>query len=121
VKLTAEKDLGLSVSGTISGGDFTIVLVLVVILATLFFSYGLVKLCLFVIRRDRARQDQTDSPLDVPGHGYAVPTEPIRVVLARDEEVAGIESEMSKVTPPAYGVWRESVVSRGIPTRYGRD
>jgi hypothetical protein len=45
-----------------------------------------------------------------PG-GYAIPRQPIRVVLARDEEAAGIESEATKMNPPAYGLWRESVVS----------
>lgn len=44
-----------------------------------------------------------------PG-GYAIPRQPIRVVLARDEEAAGIESETVKINPPAYGLWRESVV-----------
>jgi hypothetical protein len=44
-----------------------------------------------------------------PG-GYAIPAEPIPVVLARDEEAAGIESATTKTGPPAYGVWRESVV-----------
>lgn len=43
--------------------------------------------------------------------GYAIPRVPIRVVLARDEEAAGIESETTKLRPPAYGLWRESVVS----------
>ncbi|KEZ38727.1 hypothetical protein SAPIO_CDS10754 [Scedosporium apiospermum] len=41
--------------------------------------------------------------------GYAIPRVPIRVVLARDEEAAGIESETTKLRPPAYGLWRESV------------
>lgn len=44
-----------------------------------------------------------------PG-GYANPPVPIRVALARDEEAAGIESEATKMPPPAYGLWRESVV-----------
>jgi len=44
-----------------------------------------------------------------PG-GYANPRNPIRVTLARDEEAAGIESEATKFPPPAYGLWRESVV-----------
>lgn len=44
-----------------------------------------------------------------PG-GYAIPRRPIRVVLARDEEAAGIESDATKANPPAYGLWRESVV-----------
>lgn len=49
-----------------------------------------------------------------PG-GYAIPRQPIRVVLARDEEAVGLESETTKINPPAYGLWRESVVS--IQTR----
>lgn len=31
--------------------------------------------------------------------------------MARDEEAAGIESDATKMEPPAYGLWRESVVS----------
>lgn len=42
--------------------------------------------------------------------GYAIPREPIRVVLASDEEAVGIESAATKLSPPAYGLWRESVV-----------
>ena len=45
-----------------------------------------------------------------PG-GFANPPRPIPVALARDEEAAGIESEATKFPPPAYGLWRESVVS----------
>lgn len=44
-----------------------------------------------------------------PG-GFANPLRPIPVALARDEEAAGIESEATKFPPPAYGLWRESVV-----------
>jgi len=43
-----------------------------------------------------------------PG-GYANPVVPIRVAFARDAEAAGIESEATKMPPPAYGLWRESV------------
>ncbi len=44
-----------------------------------------------------------------PG-GYANPSTPIPVALARDEEAVGIKSEATKMPPPAYGLWRESVV-----------
>ena len=53
--------------------------------------------------------EQQLPPMVGPG-GYANPTTPIRVALARDEEAAGIESEATKFPPPAYGLWRESVV-----------
>lgn len=59
--------------------------------------------------RRRARLQQHGNMYG-PG-GYAVPRQPIRVVLARDEEAAGIESAETKMNPPAYGLWRESVVS----------
>lgn len=41
--------------------------------------------------------------------GFANPPQPIRVQLARDEEAVLGVSEMAKVQPPAYGLWRESV------------
>lgn len=104
-------DLGLSVTGNVGMSDFTIVLILIVILATLFFAYGLVRLCMVVLRGDRKTSGRTQLAQDtVMGH-YAVPNEPIRVTLARDEEAMGADSETSKTTPPAYGLWRESVVS----------
>lgn len=95
-------------------GDFSIVLILVVILATLFFAYGLVRLCMIVVRGDRRRNGRTQLAPDTIMGQYAVPNEPIRVTLARDEEAAGADSEAAKLTPPAYGLWRESVV-RVIP------
>lgn len=92
-------------------GEFIIVLILIVVLVAIFFCYGLIKMCMLLIEKDRAKRNQAQSPLDAPDDDYAIPNEPIRVVLARDEEEAGIASEISKVTPPAYGIWRESVVS----------
>ncbi|KAJ2974617.1 hypothetical protein NUW58_g8603 [Xylaria curta] len=62
--------------------------------------------------RPRNRPGASENNVEVYkyGHpGYAIPAEPIRVVLARDEEAAGIESETTKLNPPAYGLWRESV------------
>ncbi len=48
--------------------------------------------------------------------GYAVPRRPIRVLLARDEEAAGIESEATKIQPPAYGTLaRERCMSSPPP------
>ena len=103
-------DLALSVTNQVDIGDITIVLILIVILATLFFAYSLIKLFLLVIRKDRDRNNRMINPWDGTSNDYAVPSQPIRVVLARDEEAAGVESEASKSTPPAYGVWRQSVV-----------
>lgn len=73
---------------------------------------------LLVRPRNRLGTSSNDVEGNKYGHsGYAIPRQPIRVVLARDEEAAGIESEATKLQPPAYGLWRESVVSF-IPARY---
>lgn len=98
-------------SNMIELGGFTIVFVLIVVLTTLFFCYGLMKICLIAVRKDRQARLREEQRLE---EGYAVPVEPIRVILARDEEAAGLDDEVSKVTPPAYGIWRESVVSLGM-------
>ena len=72
---------------------------------------------MLVTRPKRDDEDRPPSPL--PGvmafAGFSLPRRPIRVVLARDEEAAGIKSETTKIRPPPYGVWRESVVSRRAP------
>lgn len=51
--------------------------------------------------------------------GYMDPARPIPVVLARDEEVAmeGDEDAVKdglRLPPPAYGLWRGSVVSLAV-------
>ena len=98
-------------SNNINMGEFIIVLILIVVLVAVFFCYGLITMCLLVYEKARAQRHQAHDVENAPGDDYAIPNEPIRVVLARDEEAAGIASETSKVTPPAYGLWRESVVS----------
>ncbi|KAH6649177.1 hypothetical protein BKA67DRAFT_662091 [Truncatella angustata] len=102
--------LALSVTKNINNSEFTILLILVILFATIVFCHGLIRLCMIVMRpkspddEERARLPEMMGP-----GGYAVPKRPIRVLLARDEEAAGLESETTKVHPPAYGLWRESV------------
>lgn len=55
-------------------------------------------------------QISQDLPSMIGPGGFANPPMPIRVALARDEEAAGIENDATKLPPPAYGLWRESVV-----------
>lgn len=88
-------------------------IILIILFATIFFAQGLIRLCFLVFRPRPSAEQQRRNMLPRmygPG-GYAIPRQPIRVVLARDEEAAGIESETTKMKPPAYGLWRESVVS----------
>lgn len=104
-------DLALSITKNINSNEFTILLILVILFATIFFCHGLVRICMLIVRptseedEERARLPQ----LMEPG-GFAVPRRPIHVILARDEEVAGVENDANKLEPPAYGLWRESVV-----------
>jgi hypothetical protein len=66
---------------------------------------------MLVVRPRREDASRSRLPQMIAPGGYAVPSQPIRIVLARDEEAAGIESETTRLKPPAYGLWRESVVS----------
>ncbi|KAK1971425.1 hypothetical protein LY78DRAFT_699287 [Colletotrichum sublineola] len=101
--------LGLSLTQNIRSGEFTVLLILIILFVTVFFCHGLIRLCMIIFR---LRPDDDPRPpmpqLLAPG-GYAVPREPIRVVLARDEEEQGEVSEALLAKPPAYGLWRESV------------
>lgn len=87
-------------------------LILVILFATILFFHGLIRLYLLVIRKQREAAIRANRPPRYRGHTrYAVPPHPIHVVLARDEEVVGMETEATKAEPPAYGLWRETVVS----------
>lgn len=116
-------DLSLTLTKNITSSEFTILLILIILFITIFFCHSLIKLCMLVIKsRNGTLQSSNSSSREggvvrpemiqqiAPGSGYAIPREPIRVVLARDEEAVGIESEATKLGPPAYGLWRESVV-----------
>lgn len=98
----------------VNKGELTIMLIVVILMATVFFCYSLMQLCILVVRGDRTRAHYGAAQLG-PG-GYVVPSQPIRVVMAQDEEAAGAEHVAAKITPPAYGLWRESVVSAYLPT-----
>ncbi|KAJ3482620.1 hypothetical protein NLG97_g7522 [Lecanicillium saksenae] len=105
--------LGLSLSQHIETNELTILLLLIIVISTLFFCYNIVRLCIAVVRGDKSptvpRGRQPMNPADILKTGYAMPRRPIRVVLAQDEEAAGREDVTNKLTPPAYGFWRESV------------
>ena len=114
-------DLSLSLTKNVTSNEFTILLILIILFATIFFCHALIRLCMLIVKARKDDQAVANGQLHPemvgPGPGgYAVPREPIPVVLARDEEAAGIESEATKTGPPAYGVWRESVVRTRPPS-----
>ncbi|KAK0744714.1 hypothetical protein B0T21DRAFT_280558 [Apiosordaria backusii] len=122
--------LSLTLTKNITASEFTILLILIILFITIFFCHSLIKLCMLVVKSRNGTLSSSSSSSTGSGSqravvpemmqhapgGYAVPREPIRVVLARDEEAVGIESEATKFGPPAYGLWRESV--RVDPDRF---
>lgn len=93
-------------------------MILVVVLGAIVFCHSVVRLIMLAFKGGRSKRGDLESGqahhgLDIhaPAGPYAIPPTPIRVVLARDEEAAGIPSDAAVSKPPEYGQWRESVVS----------
>ncbi|KAI4165980.1 MAG: hypothetical protein LQ342_000411 [Letrouitia transgressa] len=69
-----------------------------------------------VCTQNRSRSQIERVPSQENEEGFARPRAPIRVILARDEELGFHDDETSGATretvqhpPPAYGLWRSSV------------
>ncbi|PNY25375.1 Uncharacterized protein TCAP_04694 [Tolypocladium capitatum] len=101
--------LGLTLTNNIRQGELTTMIILIILAAAAVFCYSVIRLCLLVFRPDRSYRRRPSTPDMLGQGGYVVPPKPIPVVLARDEEAAGIEDGAAKLEPPAYGLWRESV------------
>ncbi|KAF4970006.1 hypothetical protein FZEAL_10125 [Fusarium zealandicum] len=102
--------LSLTMTNRVNTREMSIMLILVILFAAVFFFHGLIRLCLLVTKENREAAIRANRPPRYRGpRRYAMPPHPIPVVLARDEEAAGLESEASKCQPPAYGRWRETV------------
>lgn len=87
-------------------------LIMFVFVLAIFLLHSVVRLLIVLIRGPPDHSDRP--PSRVGPMGYATPSRPIRVVLARDEELAQDTANAgNKVAPPppAYGLWRSSVVS----------
>ena len=112
-------DLALAISNSGSGETFHAILIMLILILTIIFCHYLIRLCMLALR-----------PKGVGGSGELVdqsragaiarPCEPIRVILARDEELGlhegnQVVEEDKEIAvpppPPAYGLWRCSVVS----------
>ncbi|KAI1372557.1 hypothetical protein F4677DRAFT_462883 [Hypoxylon crocopeplum] len=102
--------LALSITKNINSNEFTVLLILVILFATIFFCHGLIRICMLIIKPPSDDDEERASlPQMMEPGGFAVPRRPIHVILARDEEVAGNTDTTNKLQPPAYGLWRESV------------
>ncbi len=103
-------DLALALSNKVQSQEFHVFLILIILATTIFFCHALIRLCLISVRPPHENNGRRDITAMVGPGGYANPPEPIAVALARDEEAVGVQSEATKYPPPAYGLWRESVV-----------
>lgn len=101
--------LALALSNRNESEEFHVLLILIILTTTIFFCHALIRLCMMIINPPNDDDPPRNLPQMIGPGGYANPPVPIRVALARDEEAAGIESEATKMPPPAYGLWRESV------------
>ncbi|KAI1104348.1 hypothetical protein F4804DRAFT_192425 [Jackrogersella minutella] len=102
--------LALSITKNINTNEFTVLLILVILFATIFFCHGLIRICMLIVKPPNEDDEERRAmPRQLEPGGYAIPQRPIHVILARDEEVAGIDETADKLQPPAYGLWRESV------------
>lgn len=108
--------LALALTNRNESQEFHVLLILIILITTIFFCHSLIRLCMMILHppSDGDLERQNLPAMVGPG-GYANPVQPIRVALARDEEAAGIESPATKLPPPAYGLWRESVVCNLAP------
>lgn len=124
-------DLALALSQRILTLGIHVLFILAILAITIVFCHSLIRLFMLAIRflpRSKRNNDRGRNAADF------APEQPIRVHLARDEEIAiggtgGIEdaqsgrSEMTeketsvlpRAPPPAYGLWRSSVVSTVTP------
>ncbi|KAF2458317.1 hypothetical protein BDY21DRAFT_284273, partial [Lineolata rhizophorae] len=107
------------------GQELHVLFILVILCTTIIFCHSLIRLCMLAIRPQSALADEENQQPRIPSmtgpEGFH-PIRPIRVHLARDEEIANGEDDEGAARegaetaekglmapPPAYGLWRSSV------------
>ncbi|KAF1943526.1 hypothetical protein EJ02DRAFT_343065 [Clathrospora elynae] len=103
------------------GQEIHILFILVLLTITIFFCHSLIRLCMLMLHPPR-QEHRPSVPAMIGPDGFQ-PIVPIRVHLARDEEVEVAEEvvendmdidiedaeKLPPPPPPAYGLWRSSV------------
>ncbi|CAI6339716.1 unnamed protein product [Periconia digitata] len=121
--------LALALSRSDIGQEFHVLFIMIVLATTIFFCHSLIRLCMLLMHPP---SDELPYIPSMTGPEGFHPTQPIRVHLARDEDISSFdeERELSSPThspttsspsrgeikekpvalpPPAYGLWRSSV------------
>ena len=111
-------DIALAISKSAAGESFHAILIMLILLLTIVFCHYLIRL-LMLAMLSKHRSPSGDLVDQSRAGAIARPREPIRVILARDEELGLHDNNMVEEDkeiaipppPPAYGLWRCSVVS----------
>lgn len=112
-------DLGVALTEKSLSQPVHVIFILVILLITVFFCHSLIRLCMHLLRPSSAARSRSRIPSISSRDGFN-PNEPIRVHVVTDEEIAGADDEECRMVrdskglvapPPAYGLWRSSVVS----------
>ncbi|KAK7186845.1 hypothetical protein DPSP01_007031 [Paraphaeosphaeria sporulosa] len=111
------------------GQEVHVLFIMIVLGTTIFFCHSLIRLCMLILHPPVEDPDRPSIPNMSAPEGF-VPVRPIRVHLARDEELADAYASSDdeeagderrdreatadaekgpKLPPPAYGLWRSSV------------
>lgn len=91
---------------------------MLILIVTIIFCHYLIRLCMLVVR-PKGLNSSGELVEQSRAGVVARPREPIRIILARDEELGLYQNNMVEEDkdiavpppPPAYGLWRCSVVS----------
>lgn len=112
--------LALTISKTVKSPAFRPVSLVLIILLTIIFCHDLIRLCMLA-SAPKGSLDYSDAfRMQSPTASIARPREPIRIILASDEELSLHDEQHPVVVeedenvavappPPAYGLWRGSV------------
>lgn len=88
-----------------------------ILVTSILFFHNLIRLFMLALGSRKQQSRRYGVPRTLDEEGFAHPQKPIRVILARDEELGlhehdqeGRSSSSIAPPPPAYGLWRCSVV-----------
>lgn len=102
-------DCALSVSKATLDRELHILLIFMVMILVVLFGHSLIRFCMVALRRPRPSVAENRIPSREGPVGYAQLEHPIPVIVPGDEE--SLIGEKPAAPPPAYGLWRSSVVS----------
>jgi hypothetical protein len=105
-------DFAFTVSRSHMGQELHILLIFMILILAIVFCHSLIRFFMVTLRGSGSAMNRIPSMAGPTG--YAQPERPIHVTLASDEILAeshGASREKVAAPPPAYGLWRSSVVS----------